>query len=294
MVIGEPQIFGQVKDAYRKAVETETAGVVFKSLFPQAFALVKKIRSMTDIGRANVSVSYAAVKFAKHALGEIAGKTIMILGAGEMAELTVRNLVGNGVKQVLVANRTFERAVRLAESLQGTPVMFYEIAEYIPRIDILISSLNSPRYVLKKDDLSTRLGERPLLMIDISVPRSINPDVKEIRNVHLYNIDDLKSVVEESVSLREKEAQRAVSIIEEKSKSIWGKLDSSDFAPVILALKNIAETIRQEDFESFATNTGFSDQEKGAVESLTKSIVNKITYHTIVKMREYTNGLRYK
>lgn len=131
-------------------------------------------------------------------------------------------------------------------------------------------------------------------MIDISVPRSINPDVKEIRNVHLYNIDDLKSVVEESVSLREKEAQRAVSIIEEKSKSIWGKLDSSDFAPVILALKNIAETIRQEDFESFATNTGFSDQEKGAVESLTKSIVNKITYHTIVKMREYTNGLRYK
>ncbi len=293
MIVGEPQVFGQVKDAYRIALEAGVVGPVFKRLFPQAFALVKKVRSSTDIGRANVSVSYAAVALSKRALGEIAEKTALILGAGEMAELTVRNLMDNGVKQVFVANRTFERAVRLAESIKGTPIMLYEAAEYIPKTDIVISSIASPGYVISKSDIADSLGGKPVMIIDISVPRTIDPGVKEIPGVHLYNIDDLKAVVEESRAIREREAEKAAGMIGERVKDVWKKLDAADLAPVILSLKDMAENVRQEGFASFATGSALPDEAKGMVESLTKSIVNRIMHNTIEKVRELTNAIRF-
>jgi glutamyl-tRNA reductase len=293
MVVGEPQVFGQVKAAYRTALENKTAGTVFQSLFPQVFALVKKVRSTTDIGRANVSVSYAAVNLARQVLGDLDGRTVMILGAGKVGELTVRNLVDSGVKSVLVSNRTFEKAVRLAETIKGTPIMLYEVPDYIPRTDIIISSLGSQSYVIDANDIEGAVGGRPLIVIDIGVPRTINPDVGRLSGVRLYNIDDVKAVVEEGLAAREREAEKAMRLIDERTPEIWKKLDSSGITPMILSLKDSAESIRQESFDSFAKNAGLSAKEKDMVESLTRSITNRIVFSAINKVREYANAIRY-
>jgi glutamyl-tRNA reductase len=300
MVVGEPQVFGQVKEAYRTAQESGTAGTVFKSLFTEAFALVKKARTETDIGRANVSVSHAAVRLARQVLGDLKGRTVMILGAGEIAQLTVRNLLDSGVKQVLVSNRTFEKAVRLADTIKGTPIMLYEVADYLPRTDILISSLAARSYVIDAEDIGDTdparpggEGRNPLLVIDLGVPRTINPGVGGVPGVRLYNIDDLKAVVEESLAAREKEAEKAVRMIDERVPEMWKKLDTAGMAPMILSLKETAEGIRRDMFAAYAKSTGLPAQERDAVESLTHSITNRIVHAAIVKLKEHASALRY-
>jgi glutamyl-tRNA reductase len=300
MIVGEPQVFGQVKEAYRAAQESGTTGAVFKSLFTEAFALVKKARTETDIGRANVSVSHAAVRLARQVLGDLKGRTVMILGAGEIAQLTVRNLIDSGVKQVLVSNRTFERAVRLAEAIKGTPIMLYEVADYLPRTDIVISSLGSRSWVIDAGDIGETdpsrpdgEGRNPLLVIDLGVPRNIDPEVGGLPGVRLYNIDDLKAVVEESLAAREKEAEKAVRMIDERVPEMWKKLDSAGLAPVILSLKETAESIRRDIFDSFSKSTGLAAQDRDAVEALSRSITNRIVHAAIVKLREHASALRY-
>ena len=294
MVVGEPQVFGQVKDAYRIALEAGAAGIVFKSLFPQAFTLVKGVRSKTGIGRANVSISSAAVAFAKKTLGDISGKSVLIIGAGEIGELTVRNMLDGGVGHVFVSNRTFERAVRLAEIFKGTPVMFHEIQEYLPRTDIIISSIDAPSFALRGEDIAERHPGRPLLILDLSVPRSVDPKVREIGGVHLFNIDDLKDVVQGSLDERKKEAEKASQIIDGKVKAIWKKLDSADLSPMIVSLKETAERIRVESLSSYVRDTDVRGRDREMLESLTRSIVNRIVHHTIVMVREYSNSVRYK
>ena len=294
MIVGEPQIFGQVKEAYKVALECGAVGTVFKSLFPQAFTLVKIVRSRTDIGRANVSVSSAAVSFSRKALGDLSGKTVLIIGAGEIGELTVRTMVKTGVGHVFVCNRTFERAVRLAETFKGTPVMFHEIQEYISRTDIIISSIDAPSYVLRRNDIAARHAERPLLILDLSVPRAVDPNVKDIDGVHLFNVDDLKDVVQGSLNERKKEAEKAAQIIDGKVKAIWRKLDSADLSPMILSLKETAERIRVESLSLHLRDTDVCGRDREMLESLTRSIVNRIVHHTIVMVREYSNNVRYK
>jgi glutamyl-tRNA reductase len=240
-----------------------------------------------------VSVSYAAVALAKRALGSIEGATVLVLGAGEMAELTVRNLITVGVKQVFIANRTFERSVRLAETLKGTAVMFHEISEYLPKSDIIISSLSAPSYLVGKEEMAAMNG-KAAMMIDISVPRAIDPAVKEMPNIHLYNIDDLKGVVEQSTAAREKEAQRAGAIIDERVREVWMKHDHGEVAAVIVSLKSIAERERDQALQALEERDGMTEQEKGTIATLTRSMVNRILHHTIEKVREYSNSLYYK
>jgi glutamyl-tRNA reductase len=297
MVIGEPQIFGQVKEAYRIALECDCVGSVFKSFFPQAFSVVKKVRSKTGIGLNNVSVSYAAVNLAKKIFSDIKETSVMILGAGEMGELTVRNLISNGVKEIFVSNRTFQKAVQLADLFHGTPVMFYEIFEYIPKVDIIISSISAPDYIIKIEDIEKIIPHRnkkPLFIIDISVPRSIDPKVNSIENVYLYNIDDLKSVVETTIRIRKKEAEKANQIINKKANDLMKNLSSQDILPAILFLRTTAEDIRKQECDKIIRkmNTGKADKDK--IDSLTKSIMNKILDQAIIKMREYSNIIKYK
>ena len=297
MVLGEPQIFGQVKDAFKLAVDAGTAGSVFQSLFPQIFSLVKRVRSSTNIGRSNVSVSYVAVNLARDIFDDIQGRNVMILGAGEMGELTVRNLMSHGAKRIFVTNRTFEKAVRLAETFNGIPIMFYELFEYLPKVDIVISSISAERYILDREQVakahSLRNG-KPLIIIDISVPRSVNPDVSGLEGVHLYNIDDLKSVAESNLSIRVEEAQKANQMISDRARIILSKLNTQDIAPAIISLKNTAEEIRQQGYEKLKGSLDVPESQKDLIESFSKSMTKQIVHQAITKMREYMNTLKYK
>jgi glutamyl-tRNA reductase len=297
MVLGEPQIFGQMKDAYELAVDTGTVGSVFRSLFPQIFSLVKKVRSVTDIGRNNVSVSYVAVNLARKIFNDIQGRSVMILGAGEMGELTVRNLMSNGVKKVYVSNRTFEKAVKLAETFNGIPIMFYELFEYLPKTDIVISSINAQGYVINREQVAETCALRngkPLILIDISVPRSINPNVAGLEKVYLYNIDDLKSVAESGLLIRTEEAEKANQIIRDRAQTILNKLNTYDMVPAIISLRTIAEEIRLQEYDKLMSALNVPDDQKSLIESHGKSMVSQIVYHTIVKMREYVNTMKFK
>ena len=297
MVVGEPQIFGQMKDAYNIALRAGTAGPIFRSLFPQVFSLVKKINSATNIGRNNVSVSYAAVSLARKIFKNIQGKSVMILGAGEMGELTVRNLMGQGVKRVYVSNRTFEKAVKVAETLRGIPIMLYELFEYLPKVDIIISSISAEDYVIRREDAlkfqSLRNG-KPLIIIDISVPRSIDPKIAGLEYIYLYNIDDLKSVVESGLSLRIEEAQKANKLIEDKIQTILRQLKADDIEPTIAFLSNTAEDIRRQEYEKLMSSLNISEGEKCRIESFSRSVVGQIVHQSIIKMREYVNTMKFK
>jgi glutamyl-tRNA reductase len=297
MVLGEPQIFGQMKDAFNLALNSGTVGSVFRSLFPQIFSAVKKVRSFTDIGEASVSVSSVAVSLARRVFGDIQGKTVMILGAGEMGELTVRNLLNQGVKKVYVTNRTFEKAVTLAKTFDGIPVMLYEFPEYLPNVDILISSISAEAYVVQRAQISephSLRDKRPLLVIDISVPRSVNPDVSALENLHLYNIDDLKSVAEANLSIRVEEAQKADQMIKDRVQTMLSKLSADDIVPAIISLKDSAEEIREQKYEELINSLNVSEDQKNQIESFSKSIVKGIVHQSIEKMREYANTVRYK
>lgn len=295
MVIGEPQIFGQVKEAYNKAVEYQSVGNTFNYLFPEVFRVVKKIRSKTGIGRNNVSISYAAVNLAKQIFSDIVNKSVLILGAGDMGELTVRNLIHNGVTDVLVANRTFQKAVKLAEQFKGTPIMLHEIIEYMQKVDILISSISSPKYIISYDQMENIVKTRnnkTILLIDISVPRSLDPNIAKIQNVHLFNVDDLKDVVEANIDVRLLEAQKGEKIIESKLHEIMEKINTQDVIPIILDIRSKAEEIRTKGIDETMGKMNLSEDEKKKVEYLTESIVKRILHHTMVKLREYSNNIK--
>ncbi len=199
MVIGEPQILGQVKDAFQCAQDAGTVGPLLNNLFNQAIRVAKKVRTETGISRNAVSVSFAAVELARKIFGDISEKVVLLIGAGEMSELAARHLISNGVKTILVANRTLQRAKELAEGFGGEPVPFDQIQSILYRADIIITSTGAPHLVLQKSDILSALHRRknrPIFLIDIAVPRDIDPEANKCDNVYLYDIDDLQMVVE--------------------------------------------------------------------------------------------------
>lgn len=297
LVIGEPQIFGQVKDAYNLSVENGTAGSVFKSIFPQIFALVKKVRTTTEVGNKNISVSYAAISLARTIFKNLEGRSVMILGAGEMGEQTVRNLIGQGAKTVYVSNRTFEKAVRLAEQLDGIPIMLYEVCEYLPMTDIVISSLSADGFVLNSAEVGDARRSRdrkPLVFIDISVPRSINPDITTLQDVYLYNIDDLKSVAESNLSTRAEEAHKASRIIADRVQAMLNHLKADDIEPTVVFLKNASEEIRAQEWSKLLENLDVPDPQKRLIETFGRAVANRIAHQTIMKIREYINTMKFR
>ncbi|MDD5676242.1 MAG: glutamyl-tRNA reductase, partial [Chitinivibrionales bacterium] len=226
MVVGEPQIFGQIKDAVRSAVAEEIGQPALKRIFDRIFSIVKKVRSKTKIGELPVSVSYAAVKLAQSLFGTLTGKRVLLLGAGDMGALTLRNLMSHGVQEVYVANRTFQKAVEVSEQFNGTPIMIHELAEYIPKVDILICSLTVPDFFLRRSDLQTVLEERkglPLFIIDISVPRSLDPAIGTLGNARLYNIDNLHAISQDNTRKRQAEIEKSMMIIEQGAAEILQK-----------------------------------------------------------------------
>lgn len=282
MVLGEAQILGQVKEAYQYSLDFGGSQRIFNKLFRQSFEVGKRVRTETEIGENAVSISYAAVELAKKVFDSLDGRTILVLGAGKMSELTAKHLVSNGVKKVLVANRTFERAEELAERFEGEAIPYEDLFTRMREADILISSTAATHYVVTKDKVSGSLRGRkgsPLFMIDIAVPRDIDPACNDLDDVFLYDIDDLSGVVEGNLEERMREAERAEHIIDDEMRAFERWLESMEVVPTVAAIRAKAEAIRQTELEKALKRLGgLSEKEIRTVEALTASIVNKMLH----------------
>lgn len=290
LVVGEPQILGQLKDAFDIALKTKTTSTVLNKLLKKAISVAKRVRTETRLAEGAVNISFAAVELARKIFGSLQEKTVMLLGAGEMAELAARHLLNNGVATIMVANRTFERAVELANEFKGSAVRFEDFPAEMVMADILICSTGAPNYVVKHDMTAKVMKERrhkPIFMIDISVPRNIDPGVDKIDNVYLYNVDDLQGVVDTNVQERQQEAAKAEEIVSQEVETYLQWERSLDAVPTIVDLREKVEDIRKRELEkTLCQLNGISDDHKRAVEILSQAIVNKILHAPLVVLKQ--------
>jgi len=290
MIMGEPQILGQVKDAYRLCVRQKTSGVILNKLLHHAFSVAKRVRTETAIANNAVSVSFAAVQLAKKIFGELDRKKVLLIGAGEMAQLAARHLMENGVDRILFANRTYENAVKLANDFHGLPVEFELLDKKLEDVDIVISSTGSPECIISADMVSTALRRRKnrlMFLIDVAVPRDIEPVAGKIDNVYLYNIDDLQGVVDENVKSRLSEAVKAEAIIDEEVAKFSGWFATLEVVPTIVNLKSKTETIvKREMKKSHSWMKDLGGEENENIEILINSIVNKILHDPVVGLKK--------
>jgi glutamyl-tRNA reductase len=289
MIVGEPQILGQLKQAYREASERNSTGVILNRLLHKAFSVAKRIRTETGIGSSAVSISYAAVELAKKIFGSLEGKRAMLAGAGEMAELAAQHLLNQGIAEVVVANRTFERAVNLARCFNGKAVAFEELVPELAYVDILISSTGAPTLILTKDQVKPIMRQRrnsPLFLIDIAVPRDLDPQLNDLDNVYLYGIDDLQNVVDINKAERDKEAVRAERIVTEETLKFMLWLGSMEITPTIVALREKADEVcRAELTRTLGQLKNLSPREEKSVEKMAAAIANKLLHHPIMFLK---------
>ncbi len=295
MVVGEPQILGQIKEAFHQAASIEkTTGVILNRLMHRAFHVAKKVKTETGISEAAVSISYAAVELAKKIFYGLEGRKVLLIGAGEMAELAARHLMGNGISSLIVANRSFSKAVQIADLFKGKAVFFEEIENYLLEVDIVITSTSSTHFVVPYDLVRNSLRKRrnhPLFFIDIAVPRDVEPSVNDLENVYLYDIDDLKEVVEENTVQRKEEALKAERIVQEEVIRFEKWLKTLDVVPTITALKDKIESIRKTEIEKSLPALGeLTPSQINAIESLTASLADKIMNDPIVVLKGKAEG----
>ena len=289
MVVGEPQILGQLKNAFAAAKQQATLCGWLEGLLNRAFTVAKRVRSDTGIGQMAVSVSYAAVELARKIFGSLNNRTIMIVGAGKMSELAARHLRRSGASHVFVTNRTHERAVEMAQLFQGTPVEYTRFVGMLPEVDILIASSGAPHYILHKDEMQRVISARrnkPMFLIDIAVPRNIEPAVNDLDNVFLYDIDDLQEVVNANLRERLKEAEHAEHLVAEEVERMMARLKVQEVAPMIVSLQEQLEQIRQAEMEKVRRKYGpLTPEQQEAWDMLTRGIINKIAHGPISELR---------
>lgn len=290
MVLGEPQILGQLKQAYKVAVESGQAKVVVNRLLHKAFSVAKRVRTETGIGTSAVSISYAAVELAKRIFGDMSGQTAMLVGAGEMAELAATHLVGAGVKSLCVVNRTYSRAEELAARFKGKAYAFPEMIERLPEVDIVITSTGSPEPIIRARDIKDVLKKRkfrPMFFIDIAVPRDIDPDINSLDNVYLYDIDDLKEVVEENKAQRQAEAEKARGIIDAETAKFGQWLDSLDLQPTIVDLLSHGEELARKELRKTLKRLGpdCAEEVRAAVETLALTLPRKLYHDPLIFLK---------
>ncbi|WP_066063736.1 glutamyl-tRNA reductase [Neobacillus soli] len=290
MVLGETQILGQVRTSFMAAQAQETTGTVFNHLFKQAITLAKRGHSETDIGANAVSVSYAAVELAKKIFGSLAGKHVLIFGAGKMGELAAQNLHGNGVKKVTVINRTYDKAKVLASRFSGEARTLAELEKSLVEADILISSTGAKDFVISKEMMAKVEKKRkgkPLFMVDIAVPRDLDPRIAELENVFLYDIDDLEGIVEANLQERKKASQKIMLMIEKEIVDFNQWLGMLGVVPVISALREKAHTIQSETMVSLERKLpNLTDRDIKVLNKHTKSIINQLLKDPILQAKE--------
>ncbi|MCX7823192.1 MAG: glutamyl-tRNA reductase [Syntrophobacterales bacterium] len=289
MVMGEPQILGQIKGAYREATQRRTVGVILNRLMHKTFSVAKRVRTETGIGCRAVSVSYAAVELAKKIFGSLRDKRVLLIGAGEMAELAAEHFMRNGASHLIIANRTVERAIELAKRFRASTIPFSHISNAFETVDVVLSSTGSVNPIIKKEDIKAFMRKRryrPLFLIDIAVPRDIDPKVNELDNVYLYDIDDLQEVIEWNKEERRREAEKAEHIIEEETIKFHRWLQTLDVFPTIIAMRRKAEEIRLTELsKTFSHLPHLSEDDKKAIIKLTEAIVKKVLHDPIMFMK---------
>jgi glutamyl-tRNA reductase len=290
LIPGEAQILGQVRGAYELAQEAGTAGPVLHRLYRQALRVGRRVRSETAIAENPASISSAAAELAERVFGSLEGKRILVLGAGKMSDLATVNLISRGVESVFVANRSVERAERLARRFGGRAAGLDAVEEELERADVVVASTSARGYVLSAEQVARAMRRRrgrPIFFVDIAVPRDVDPAVNEIEGCYLYDVDDLERVVEESVAGRREEAVRAESIVSEEAERFRDWQLSLDVVPAIASLRARAESIREAELARAERRLGsLSPSQRRAVESLTAQIVNKLLHPPTVRMKE--------
>jgi glutamyl-tRNA reductase len=290
MVVGEPQILGQLKAAYTAAKTEGSISGFLDLVLSRAFNVAKRVRSETEIGESAVSVSFAAVELAREIFASLSDKKVLLVGAGKMSELSARHLRRSGVRQIFVTNRTYERAVEMAKVFDGRIVEYDKFVASLPEVDIVIASSGAPHYILLKDQMKKVMSarrNRPMFLIDIAVPRNIEPSVNQLDNVFLYDIDDLQKVVDRNVQGRAKVAEEAEDIIAEEVQRMISRLKEREIAPMIVSLQEQLEQVRAGEIERMRSRLGnLTPQQEEAIQALTRGIINKIAHGPISELRK--------
>ena len=289
MVVGEPQILGQVKEAYQRAKDAGTLFGPLDQLVSSAFRVARRVRNETGIGEMAISISYVAVELAKKIFGEMEGLSVLLLGAGEMAEAAALHLQGGGISKLYVMNRTHERAASLAARFNGSAVRFDRLLELLQRVDIVIASTGAPGYILSKDTARGVIASRknkPIFLVDIAVPRDIDPEINAVDNMFVYDIDDLEQVAAANLKKRRHEAEIAEKIIDDEVEKMLRRFRTHEISPTIVSLNQKLEIIRQGELERFRGKlSGLTREQEEAVEALTRGMMNKVAHRPIVEMK---------
>jgi glutamyl-tRNA reductase len=290
MVVGEPQILGQLKNAFAVAKDHGAVNSFMDALVTRAFSVAKRVRTETEIGANAVSVSYAAVEMAREIFGTLANKKVLLIGAGKMSEAAARHLSRCGVTNIFVTNRTRERADEMAKLFNGKIVEYDRYLSFVPEVDIVITSSAAPHFILTRDGMRKVIAQRknaPMFLIDIAVPRNIEPTVNEVDNVFLYDIDDLQKVVDSNLKGRKQEAEEAEQIVAEEVERMVTRLKSREVVPMIVSLQEQLENLRQGELARYHGKFGaLTREQEEALDQLTRSLMNKIAHGPISELRK--------
>lgn len=282
MIVGEPQILGQIKSAYQIATQKKTSALILNRLLHRAFFVAKKVRTETGIGDRAVSISYAAVELSKKIFDSLEKKKVLMIGAGEMAEIAIEHLIRQKVGNLYVANRTFERGVSLAEKFKGQAVRFEEIPHWLERVDIIISSTGSLELVIRREQVKIAMRarrNRPLFFIDIAVPRDVDPEINRLDNAYVYDVDDLQSTIQENLEDRKREALKGERIVDEAVIRFRDWYDNLDVVPTIVGLRNkLRGIIEKEVDRTFPNLKQTSLEDRNALQKMTDTMVNKMMH----------------
>jgi len=289
MIVGESQILGQLKDAFEVALAHKRSGVILNKVVKKAISVAKRVRTETKIAETAVSVSYAAVELAKKIFSNLGEKTVLLVGAGEMGKLAARHLIANGVQRVMITTRDSHSAIDLAKRFNGVPIPFDEFRSELAAADIVLCSTGASQYLIRTEDIQKAVRQRmnrPIFLIDISVPRNIEPSVKDVDNAFLFDIDDLEMRVEQNREERQHEALRAERMVKDEVGVIGQWLKSLEVIPTIVALRNRAEEIKRSELDKTWGRLGsLSPEERGVVEGLASAIVNKLLHGPLVTLK---------
>jgi glutamyl-tRNA reductase len=287
MVVGEPQILGQLKTQFDLASAADAAGPVLFRVFHKSFSVAKRVRTETGVASKSVSVAATAVDLATSIFESLEGRTVMLLGAGETGEIAARHLQAAGVGQVIVVNRTFENAVDLARELSATPVPLERYHSYLPLADLVVGSAGGGQ-ILGAEDVRPALAQRrgnPMFFIDLAVPRNFHASIQELDGAYLYDIDDLAAVVEDNLGERRREAVKGEAIVEAEVDQFWQWFESLDVVPTIVELREYADSIRRSEVERALAKMSIGDEDRERIHQMTRAIVNKLLHHPTQVLR---------
>lgn len=289
MVVGEPQILGQVKNSYNLSSKNDSTGIILNRLFQYAFFVAKKVRSKTSIGSLSVSISYLAVELSKRIFEDLSDRTILLVGTGEMAVLAAKNLINSGIKNLLIASRTYENAAVLSKELNGTAIKLEEIYYRLKDVDIVITATGSNNYIFKSEHVSQALKLRknePMFFIDIAVPRDVDPKVNDIPSVYLYDIDDMQGVLDNNISSRKESAREAESIVDNHGDKFINWLEGLKVLPTIVKLRERMESIKRSELERiFGKLDTLDDTQKESISNFVDRLIGKMLHEPITNLK---------